>query len=326
MRKSNKLVMLIIVSVFLLVGCSEKDNKKKEEGIVNNYTETEVQLPKDVYNILSIIELDNGNLEMIASTKKISGLKYEYKKETKTWEEKGSVSNQLDTNSLIMKANQIDEGGYFIEYYKGDSNIIEYARISSAGDMTEIPIKLPQEFLEQNICYTYCDYTNDGVICTTSNGDGRFFLLNMENGEVEQEYYQGKKTDYSTAFILNDNLVVVRENGIDTFNVSSGELLDVDKQLAEFLTEQVYSVFCVNSTSADIFRLNAEGISGYSLTKNQKEDLMKKRTNTYSKEGVSITGALLCENNNIITYQTENNAGCSITEFIYSEKGYKEKE
>lgn len=323
-------VFLIVICLLFATACSAESDKKeiKKETLTNYYSENEIVLPKEskeFLSILSVAEREDGNLEIVVATKKESGILYIYDRKKEEWEKKGRISEQFAEKDLIMNANYIGGGEYFVEYFEDNSDVIQFAFVSKDKEIREFPAKTPSEFNEQSIGFTYFAYSEAGLICKTSNGDGRYYLLDNETGEILQDYNKRGTRTSGEAFVLNDNLVIVSEDNIETINIKSGELVDTDENMRNFLMSQIYSVFCVDGTNENIYRINSEGIERYLIADNKKEDLMKSYASTYSQEGVALYGVILCSNNNIVTYQVKDNTNWSITEFVYSDQGKEAK-
>lgn len=171
----KKLYLFLIASLLIsFAACSpgkQKDVPKKKV----NYEEQKIELPPDVIEISCVKELGNGNLEMIASTKRKSGLLYERDAKSGEWEENQKIIDELGSGWL-MNASSLNSG-YFLKYMQDATMEEEYYLMDAQYNLQKIPIQIPEKLQSEASSFMDAYEVAEGVICGTNDGSGRFYLV-----------------------------------------------------------------------------------------------------------------------------------------------------
>lgn len=321
-------ISFLLMASLSIVSCSPKkeDPGEKTTKQTSYYTETALALPEnyEFTSILNVSESEPGTLEMVASTKKENALVFHYDIQEKEWSEPYSLIPP--DSDLVMNAIPLKNGSYYIECSPDEQLDMEYYTVDAKSNMQQLAITNLKsdtgEFLNLRGLFA----TEQGIVCSSGDGNGSYYLIDKNTGNTLVDFNKNNIRYDSQAFYFKDDLIILSTSGetdvIETYDLKTGEKKENDNTMDSFLSERINSLFLPSDN--EVIRLNSEGISSFSIDTGEKKVLLNSKNMEYSQEGTSLYGAYVCQNKNLVTWQSTGPFDWSLSLFTYSDIGKKE--
>lgn len=321
-------ILFSLSASIIFAACSPKetDNIQKTTEQTSYYTETNLALPEnyEFTSILCVSESEPGILEIVASTKKESALVFHYNIQKGEWSKPQSLVPS--GSDLVMNAIPLKNGSYYIECSPNEQPDMEYYTVDAKGTMHQLAVTNLKSDTGEFFSLHGLFAIEEGIVCTSSDGTGNYYLIDKNTGNPLVDFNKNNMRYDSQAFCFKDDFIILSTNGenelIETYNLKTGEKKENDNTMSAFLSERINSLFLPSDT--EIIRLNSEGISSFSTDTYENNVLLNSKNMEYSQEGTSLYGAYLCQNKDIVTWQSTGPFDWSISLFTYSDIGKKE--
>ena len=225
--------LILVISVFLLLGCSLNNNKEKDNNN-NKPDDNKVELIEVKYNdSIKAIKDD------CTSTPVLLFEMADYKVYTqcvKSINLKGDILGESNINDFIKELNNISEDNILTykdggtKLYKGkDMNVIVCNKLLSL-ELTNRDIYFGDSTLILKSNYCRSNNNSETMIFKVESISGNELTVSRDNEEPTTVYYEydyelekGKK--YEFEFMFNENIIVNKNNIKDIF--AMGTIIDI---------------------------------------------------------------------------------------------------
>ncbi len=177
--------------------CDDTQRMRIIKGIVGKFTKTEME---EFDRAISVLKLQEGNIDTPSSDKKIEKFKTFFKK----YQAQLREGNLIDYDDiLIMSVKLLEQNSDILEYYQ---NICEYIIEDEAQDSSGVQQKLIGLLSRKHKNLIRCGDINQAITTTFSNADVEGFRAFIKNADttVEMNHSQRCTQDVMT---LANNLV-----------------------------------------------------------------------------------------------------------------------
>lgn len=177
--------------------CDDTQRMRIIKGIVGKFTKTEME---EFDRAISVLKLQEGNIDMPSSDKKIDKFKTFYKE----YQAQLREANVIDYDDiLIMSVKLLENNPDILEYYQ---NICEYIIEDEAQDSSGVQQRLIGLLSGKHKNLIRCGDINQAITTTFSNADVEGFrdFINTADTKVEMNHSQRCTQDVMT---LANNLV-----------------------------------------------------------------------------------------------------------------------
>ena len=177
--------------------CDDTQRMRIIKGIVGKFTKTEIE---EFDRAISVLKLQEGNIDMPSSDKKIDKFKTFYRE----YQAQLREANVIDYDDiLIMSVKLLENSPDILEYYQ---NICEYIIEDEAQDSSGVQQRLIGLLSGKHKNLIRCGDINQAITTTFSNADVEGFrdFINTADTKVEMNHSQRCTQDVMT---LANNLV-----------------------------------------------------------------------------------------------------------------------
>ncbi len=319
------LTILFFIILIVCFGCSKGKNIDKENTIIEYFHEQTLSLPDSLLVALDIYESADSTQYLIGKSKKTDGFLWISKDEGKTWKEEIKLPEELN-KSAILNAIFVNDNNIFciMDYDALDANDnpelndIRCYLVSKNGVFQEKKLDILQEGF-YNI-----QYKDNAVYGRTAKGTIKSYDYNT--GELLLSF---DNLNIFTNFmcIVNDTILAIGADDVETFDINSGELLETNSTLKEQLLEistrnqDYYSHIAYNSSNGKLYFACLDGVYEFDLEKNTSRLVLSGQNHKFSKINSYLTNFTAVGETLLFISYVDIEHNCEVAKYIYVPEG-----
>lgn len=301
-RILKRTIALLLLSILIvtLVGCKkevEKTNNQGGNGAKGRYIEEDGSFPMDLgngFNIYAFERLEDDSLRIISSNKDTPIEVYASNDGGNTWEKVSIDASVIPEGKRIDNAAIDKKGNMFISYGAPlDPNDLSlallsgkilYEKIDVDGNVTPLEIILPGSEESEDGWYNTLialKIANNGDIFGIDDS-GSVYQIDPTTGKNKNIY---SSNQYIYDYVLLDNkLVVAMDDGVEQYDITTGNQLENLEILSEYLLSDSseVSLMTAGSKENELYFSNQKGLFRYILGGTLVEQMVDGSLNSMS--------------------------------------------
>ena len=331
-KKLMALGLCIAIAVSPIVACTFNGNGNgdsgNQEGNGSNgfgggidlamgtgrFIETERYLPEGMAGIVDMVLLDDGTIRIIDAL----GDLYDSIDDGVSWNLSSTQYNlSISDGRGVLGAALHPDGSVFIPYEGG------HVFINSSGEKTLVEIDLPlpewaeetEDIVEREMMRRLFQsrFTSDHYILGVGSMPDVLYLIDPLTGEILQTFgEEGGHVFYQEFTELNGKILAVTSEGLDIYDVESGNLIESEPALGEFFASGDVGALFFGGVGMSPMRLftgrdentlyfvDSTGLYRYVLGGSQVEQLINGNLTLMANPAYQFGGVVKKENNSFL--------------------------
>ena len=326
---------LIVLSLGACTGNENTNNMELNSGAIDNegdlrvatgngrFIETERLLPEEMCTIVDMVLLDDGTIRLIDQLGMLfdssdGGVTFElssFQLDLPCLNIGGTTPDTEIGETFIFAAALNSNGSVFLSYEAG------HVYVNSNGDVSMVEIELPIPDWAEDLrggAHAHrlqrVSFTSDNNIIGMGIMPDLLYLIDPASGQIIMTFGDEESNIWFLDFTeLNGKLLAITSEGLDSYDLESGRLLELDQPLQEFFAgfEQQFMGFGSATPSRlftgvdenTLFFVDATGLYRYVLGGSQIEQLINGNLTTMSNPSYGLSGAIeIPDNSFLISY------------------------